>query len=54
MSLDSVRAITLDLYGTLLDVESTVLQAFADFLEAKGYEGDPRDVARSWEMSYFQ
>lgn len=49
-----VRALTLDLYGTLLDVESSVLQAFTVFLQSRGFPGSPRDVVRSWETAYFQ
>lgn len=54
MSLDSVRVLTLDLYGTLLDVESSLLDAFAEFLKARSYAGSPKEVVRSWETAYFQ
>jgi 2-haloacid dehalogenase len=49
-----VRALTLDLYGTLLDVESSVLQGFETFLRSKGTGLNPRDVVRAWETAYFQ
>ena len=52
--LDGLQAITLDLYGTLLDVESSVLGAFTRFLAAKGCPDAPGDVVRSWESAYFQ
>jgi 2-haloacid dehalogenase len=54
MSLESVRAITLDPYGTLLDVKSSMLQVCTNFLKAKGYSGDPGDVVSSWQTGYFQ
>lgn len=54
MDLTSVRALTLDLYGTLLDVESSLLQSFTDYLESRQYRGIPREVVRAWETAYFQ
>lgn len=54
MSLDSVRAITLDLYGTILDLESSMLPAFSDFLSARDYNDNPRDVLRAWQTAYLQ
>jgi len=50
----AVRALTLDLYGTLLDVESSVRQAFEGFLRARGVSASPWDVVRLWETAYFQ
>ena len=35
--LDSVRAVTFDMYGTLLDLEATFAPSFRDFLNAKDY-----------------
>ncbi|MFQ6026596.1 MAG: haloacid dehalogenase type II [Dehalococcoidia bacterium] len=54
MSLESIRAITLDLYGTVLDVESSVLQAFDGFLQARGYAGAALEVVQAWSAAYFQ
>ena len=54
MSLATVRALTLDLYGTLLDVESSLLQAFTDYLKYWEYTGIAREVIRAWESAYFQ
>lgn len=54
MSLESIRAITLDLYGTVLDVESSVLQAFDGFLQASGYPGAALEVVQAWSGAYFQ
>ena len=37
--LGQVRAITFDMYGTLLDLEASFAPGFAEFLKAKGYAG---------------
>ncbi|MBM3942219.1 MAG: haloacid dehalogenase type II [SAR202 cluster bacterium] len=50
----TLRVLTLDLYGTLLDVESSVLLSFSQFLAGKGFSGEPRAVVRTWESAYFQ
>lgn len=49
---DSVRAITFDMYGTLLDLEASFGPAFARFLKTRGFAGDPAEVVRSWEAAY--
>ena len=50
--LDSVRAMTFDMYGTLLDLEATFAPSFSDFLNAKGYNGDAVGVVGAWERDY--
>jgi 2-haloacid dehalogenase len=50
--LDSVRAVTFDMYGTLLDLEATFAPCFRDFLVAKGYSGDAAGVVEAWERDY--
>ena len=47
-----VRAITFDLYGTLLDLEASFTPGFARFLKAKGYPGGVREVVQAWEAAY--
>lgn len=54
MNLSSIQAITLDLYGTILDVESSVRHSFSEFLAGKGYNGSPAEVVHAWEVAYFQ
>ncbi len=49
-----IRALTLDLYGTLLDVEASVIQAFETFWRGKGVAVSPREAVRTWEAAYFQ
>lgn len=50
--LDSVRAMTFDMYGTLLDLEATFAPAFGDFLTAKGFGASADSVVEAWEKDY--
>ena len=51
-ALDSVRAVTFDMYGTLLDLETSFVQGFSQFLKAKGSALDAAEVVRAWEAAY--
>ena len=48
----SIRAITFDLYGTLLDLEATFAPAFAGFLQERGLDLDAPELVRTWEWVY--
>ena len=48
----AIRAITFDLYGTLLDLEATFAPAFGGFLKSRGIDSDPAELARTWEWAY--
>ena len=48
----AVRAITFDLYGTLLDLEATFAPAFDVFLKDKGAGVDAAEFVRIWEWAY--
>ena len=48
----SVRAITFDLYGTLLDLEATFAPAFDGFFRERNIELDAADLVRTWEWVY--
>ena len=48
----SIRAITFDLYGTLLDLEVTFAPAFDGFLKDRGASVDAADLVRTWEWAY--
>ncbi len=50
--LGSVRAITFDMYGTLLDLVASFASGFEGFLKAKGYTGSAGDVVQAWETTY--
>ena len=47
-----VRAITFDMYGTLLDLVASFASGFDEFLKAKGYPGGADDVVQAWEITY--
>ena len=48
----AVRAITFDLYGTLLDLEATFAPAFDGFLRERGVAMDAAELVRTWEWAY--
>ena len=48
----SIRAITFDLYGTLMDLEATFAPAFDGFLRERGVDYDAADMVRTWEWAY--
>ena len=47
-----IRAITFDLYGTLLDLEATFAPAFDGFLRRRGSNLDAAELVRTWEWAY--
>ena len=53
-ALGNVRAITLDMYGTLLDLETSFAPGFGRFLEAKGSSRDAAEVIQIWEATYLR
>lgn len=52
--LQSVRAVTFDMYGTLLDLEATFREPFGRFLSAKGSSKTVSEVVHLWEASYLR
>lgn len=48
----AVRAITFDLYGTLLDLEATFAPTFDCFLRERGVDTDAAEFVRTWEWAY--
>ena len=53
-ALGNVRAITLDMYGTLLDLETSFAPGFGRFLETKGSSRDAAEVIQIWEATYLR
>ena len=49
-----IRAITLDMYGTLLDLEPSFVQGFGSFLKEKGTSRDAAEVIQIWEAVYLR
>jgi 2-haloacid dehalogenase len=52
LPLGPVRAITFDMYGTLLDLVASFASGFDEFLKSKGYAGSADDVIQAWETTY--
>ena len=52
LPLGPVRAITFDMYGTLLDLTASFGAGFDEFLKAKSYPGSADDVVQAWETAY--
>ena len=50
----SLRAITFDMYGTLLDLEASFAPGLAQFLRANGCDQDAAEVVRFWEATYLR
>jgi len=50
--LGPVRAITFDMYGTLLDRVASFGAGFEEFLEGRAYSGGADDVIQAWEATY--
>ena len=53
-ALSGVRALTFDMYGTLLDLEASFSQGLAKFLQAQGCASDAVELVRTWEASYLR
>ncbi len=53
-ALGDVRAITFDMYGTLLDLETSFVYGISRFLKAKGSTKEGRDVLQIWEATYLR
>jgi len=53
-ALGNVHAITLDMYGTLLDLNTSFVQGFGRFLEGQGSSRDAAEVIQIWEATYLR
>jgi len=54
VSLEEVRLLTIDLYGTLLDTQGSLLGPTTDFLMRKGFEGSPAIFLQRWQGKTIQ
>ena len=52
LPLEPVRAITFDMYGTLLDLAASLDPGFNEFLTVRGYPGRAGEVVQAWEAAY--
>ncbi|MQB00379.1 MAG: haloacid dehalogenase type II [Actinobacteria bacterium] len=53
-SLDALEALTFDLYGTVVDMQTGLTEAIGPFLEEKGYGGPPERVVTWWRRTHFE
>ena len=53
-SLATIRAITFDMYGTLLDLEASFGEGLRRFLKVAGSGRDVADVVQLWEAAYLR
>jgi 2-haloacid dehalogenase len=53
-ALTNVRAVTFDMYGTLLDLEASFGEGLGRFLRAAGSDRDVSDVVQLWEATYLR
>ena len=51
---DTVRVLTFDLYGTVVDMQTGLTQAVAPYLEAKGWSGRPGAFVTWWRRTHFE
>ena len=52
LPLEPVRAITFDMYGTLLDLDATFAPGFDQFLRAQKHPASGSEVVDAWETAY--
>ena len=51
---DTVRVLTFDLYGTVVDMQAGLTRAVAPYLEAKGWSGRPGAFVTWWRRTHFE
>ncbi len=49
-----VRVLTFDLYGTVVDMQSGLIEAVTPFLEKKGWAGKPNSFVTWWRRTHFE
>lgn len=54
MSLEGVRALMFDFYGTVVDMQTGLTEAIAPYLQRKGYSGAPGRVVTWWRRTHFE
>ena len=53
-ALENVRAITFDMYGTVLDLQASFVHGFGEFLKTHNSARDPAEMVRLWEATYLR
>lgn len=49
-----IRILTFDLYGTIVDMQSGLVEAITPYLRSKGYVGSPNKVVTWWRRTHFE
>jgi 2-haloacid dehalogenase len=50
----SVRLLTFDLYGTIVDIQGGLTDAVTPYLQAKGWSGSPDSFVTWWRRTHFE
>lgn len=51
---DTLRVLTFDLYGTVVDMQAGLTEAVTPFLAAKGWQGKPASLVTWWRRTHFE
>ncbi len=51
---DTLRVLTFDLYGTVVDMQTGLAGAIAPYLKAKGWDGRPNSLVTWWRRTHFE
>ena len=54
ISLENVTILSFDLYGTIVDMQSGLVEVIAPFLKARGFTGNPNSVVTWWRRTHYQ
>jgi len=54
LSPPALRAVTLDAYGTLFDLDSTIDRSLEAIVEGQGLSTDPRALGKAWTKQFFE
>jgi 2-haloacid dehalogenase len=52
--MDRVETLMFDFYGTIVDMQSGLIEAIAPYLTAKGYAGKPSQLVTWWRRTHFE
>ena len=53
-SIDDLKFLTFDLYGTVVDMQGGLTEAAAPFLKNKGWQGRPQQFVTWWRRTHFE
>jgi 2-haloacid dehalogenase len=53
-SIDNLKVLSFDLYGTVVDMQKGLVEAAAPFLTDKGWQGRPHQFVTWWRRTHFE